>query len=82
MVKLSQQILHEEPRNQRAAVIPLQHEESFIEWLRNQGRLIPRGAEEDYDFVDEDEEELSAIINGDTFDYEEEEVAEDLDLEE
>ncbi|RUR86665.1 DUF3134 family protein [Chlorogloeopsis fritschii PCC 9212] len=81
MVKPSEPVLHEEPRNQRAAVIPLKHEESFLEWLRNRGRLISRGTEEYYDYDDEEEEELSSIMSNTTYDYEEQET-EELDLEE
>jgi len=54
--------LREEPRNQRAAVIPL------LDWLQANGRLISRDVHEP-DFSDE-EEEISEFLGGeDGIDY-------------
>jgi hypothetical protein len=47
--------LREEPRNQRAAVIPLKQETSLLDWLQSSGRLIARDVHEP-DFLDEEEE--------------------------
>ncbi|MDB9345601.1 DUF3134 domain-containing protein [Nodularia spumigena CS-586/05] len=38
--------LSEEPRNQRAPVIPLQPESSMMDWLQTQGRLVARNIQE------------------------------------
>ncbi|MBW4633466.1 MAG: DUF3134 domain-containing protein [Iphinoe sp. HA4291-MV1] len=53
--------LHEVPRNQRAAVIPLKQESSLLDWLQSSGRLIARDVHEP-DFV-EDEEEISEFLS-------------------
>ncbi len=55
--------LREEPRNQRAAVIPLKQESSLLDWLQANGRLIARDHLEP-DFQDE-EEEISEFLGGD-----------------
>ncbi|MFN6569952.1 hypothetical protein A6770_30835 [Nostoc minutum NIES-26] len=54
--------LREEPRNQRAAVIPLKQESSLLDWLQSNGRLIARDVHEP-DFSDE-EEEISEFLGG------------------
>ncbi|MBD2167208.1 DUF3134 domain-containing protein [Calothrix membranacea FACHB-236] len=54
--------LREEPRNQRAAVIPLKQETSLIDWLQSSGRIIARDVHEP-DFQDE-EEEISEFLGG------------------
>ncbi|BAZ48158.1 DUF3134 domain-containing protein [Nostoc sp. CENA67] len=54
--------LREEPRNQRAAVIPLKQETSLLDWLQTTGRLIARDVHEP-DFSDE-EEEISEFLGG------------------
>jgi hypothetical protein len=38
--------LTEEPRNQRARVIPLKQEFSMLDWLQMQGRLVARNVQE------------------------------------
>ncbi|MEA5515036.1 DUF3134 domain-containing protein [Nodularia sp. UHCC 0506] len=38
--------LSEEPRNQRAQVIPLKQESSMLDWLQFQGRLVARNVQE------------------------------------
>ncbi|MBD2358478.1 DUF3134 domain-containing protein [Tolypothrix sp. FACHB-123] len=54
--------LREEPRNQRAAVIPLKQETSLLDWLQASGRIIARDVHEP-DFL-EDEEEISEFLGG------------------
>jgi hypothetical protein len=55
--------LREEPRNQRAAVIPLKQESSLLDWLQSSGRLIARDVHEP-DFLD-DEEEIESLMGAD-----------------
>lgn len=55
--------LREEPRNQRAAVIPSKQETSLLDWLETSGRIIARNVHEP-DFSDE-EEEISEFLGGD-----------------
>lgn len=55
--------LREEPRNQRAAVIPLKQETSLLDWLETSGRVIARNVHEP-DFSDE-EAEISEFLGGD-----------------
>jgi Protein of unknown function (DUF3134) len=52
--------LREEPRNQRAAVIPLKQESSLLDWLQSNGRIIARDVHEP-DFSD-DEEEIADLM--------------------
>ncbi|MBE9053211.1 DUF3134 domain-containing protein [Nostocales cyanobacterium LEGE 11386] len=54
--------LSEEPRNQRAPVIPLKQESSMLDWLQSNGRLVARNVQE-ADFSDE-EEEISEFLSG------------------
>ncbi|BAY19206.1 hypothetical protein NIES2109_49770 [Nostoc sp. HK-01] len=55
--------LREEPRNQRAAVIPLKQESSLLDWLQSHGRLIARDVHEP-DFSEEENEEISDFLGG------------------
>jgi Protein of unknown function (DUF3134) len=55
--------LREEPRNQRAAVIPLKQESSLLDWLRSHGRLIARDVHES-DLSEEENEEISDFLGG------------------
>jgi len=55
--------LREEPRNQRAAVIPLKQEASLLDWLRSNNRLISRDVHEP-DFSQEENEEISDFLGG------------------
>jgi hypothetical protein len=81
MVKLRTHALREEPRYQKTMVIPLQHEESILEWLHNTGRLVSRGTEEFYYPDEEEAEELAeAIETNDLYDFDTEEEAEELGL--
>ncbi|MBE9037379.1 DUF3134 domain-containing protein [aff. Roholtiella sp. LEGE 12411] len=52
--------LREEPRNQRAAVIPLKQESSILDWLQSGDRLIVRDVHEP-NFLD-DEEEIESLM--------------------
>ncbi|MBD2386145.1 DUF3134 domain-containing protein [Cylindrospermum sp. FACHB-282] len=54
--------LREEPRNQRASVIPLKQETSLLNWLESSGRIIARNVHEP-DFSDQ-EEEISEFLGG------------------
>jgi hypothetical protein len=56
--------LREQPREQRANVIPLKHESSLLDWLQSSGRLISRDNVHEPDFSDE-EEEISGLIDPD-----------------
>jgi hypothetical protein len=56
--------LREEPRGQRAAVIPVRQESSILDWLENTGRLLarepidagyPSAEEEITEFISEDD---------------------------
>ncbi|MBD2729185.1 DUF3134 domain-containing protein [Nostoc sp. FACHB-892] len=53
--------LREEPRNQRADVIPLKQESSLLDWLQTNGRIIAREVHEP-DFQD-DEEEIDSLMS-------------------
>jgi len=59
--------LREEPRSQRAAVIPLKQESSILDWLEHTGRLIARDVQ-DPDFPDDSGEELNDLMANDNFD--------------
>ncbi|GAX35380.1 DUF3134 domain-containing protein [Nodularia sp. NIES-3585] len=53
--------LTEEPRNQRAPVIPLKPESSMLDWLQVQGRLVARNVQE-ADFSQQ-EAEISDLLS-------------------
>lgn len=59
--------LREEPRDQRAAVIPLKNESSLLDWLESSGRLIARDQQEP-DYLD-DEEEIAGLMDPDDMSY-------------
>jgi hypothetical protein len=71
--------LREEPRNQRASVIPHKQESSILDWLEGTGRLLARDSSE-LDYLD-NEEEISELMGSDdnSFDLDDDD---DLDLEE
>ncbi len=57
--------LREQPREQRASVIPLKHESSLLDWLQSSGRLISRDQQEQ-DFLDSaEEDDVSGLIESD-----------------
>lgn len=70
--------LREEPRNQRAAVIPLKQESSILDWLENTGRLLARD-NGDFDYLDDDGEELSDLMAGDDSSFDLDDDDDDLD---
>lgn len=55
--------LREEPRHQRARVIPQRQDTSILDWLEASGRLLARDSN-DFDYVD-DEEEINELMAGD-----------------
>ncbi|MBD1859778.1 DUF3134 domain-containing protein [Leptolyngbya sp. FACHB-402] len=72
--------LRQEPRTQRAAVIPMQQESSILDWLESTGRLLARD-NADFDYLD-DEEEINELMDGEgssAFDTDDDD--DDLDLE-
>ncbi|MFM5979651.1 MAG: DUF3134 domain-containing protein [Sphaerospermopsis kisseleviana] len=54
--------LNEQPRNQRATVIPLKQKSSMLDWLQSSGRLIARDFNEST--FSEHEEEISDFLAG------------------
>lgn len=56
--------LREQPRLQRASVIPLKQESSLLDWLQSSGRLIARDNHEP-DYQEGDEEEIESLMSGD-----------------
>ncbi|MEH2310666.1 MAG: DUF3134 domain-containing protein [Nostoc sp.] len=52
--------LREDPRNQRANVIPLKQKSSLLDWLQTNGRIITRDVHEP-DFQD-NEEEIDSLM--------------------
>lgn len=72
--------LREEPRNQRAAVIPLKQESSILDWLESSGRLLAR-ENTDFDFLDDEGEELSDLMAGEDNSFDLDDDDDDLDLE-
>ncbi|PSB23898.1 DUF3134 domain-containing protein [Stenomitos frigidus] len=73
--------LREEPRSQRAAVIPLKQEASILDWLENTGRLLARDNQE-VSYLEADGEELNALMAGEdnSFDIDDDDD-DDLELE-
>jgi hypothetical protein len=56
--------LREQPREQRASIIPLKHESSLLDWLQSSGRLISRDQQEP-DFSAAEEDDVSGLIESD-----------------
>jgi hypothetical protein len=56
--------LREQPREQRAGVIPLKDESSLLDWLYATGRLISRDQQEP-EFLDVDEEGVTDFLDSD-----------------
>jgi len=56
--------LREQPREQRAAVIPAKPESSLLDWLHSSGRLISRDTVQELEYLEE-EEEISGLIDSD-----------------
>jgi phosphopantothenoylcysteine synthetase/decarboxylase len=55
--------LRQEPREAPAAIIPMEHNDSILDWLENTGRLLARSSG-DFDYVD-DEEEINELMGSD-----------------
>ncbi len=55
--------LHQEPRSQRARVLPQRQSSSILGWLEQSGRLLAREST-DFDYGD-NEEEINALMAGD-----------------
>jgi hypothetical protein len=70
--------LREEPRNQPAAIIPMQRNASILDWLETSGRLLARQPA-DFDYVD-DEEEINELMGSDDASFDDDDD-DDLDLE-
>ncbi len=57
--------LREEPRNQRAAVIPLKQESSLLDWLQSSNRLIAREVQEaEFSSSEDDVDALMGVEDG------------------
>jgi hypothetical protein len=69
--------LREEPRAQRAAVIPARNESSLLDWLEASGRLIARDTQE-LEYLEE-EEEISELMSVEETTYDIEDEDEDLE---
>ncbi|WP_421656907.1 DUF3134 domain-containing protein [Leptothermofonsia sp. ETS-13] len=72
--------LREEPRNQRAAVIPLKQESSILDWLESSGRLLAREGNE-FDYLEEEGEDISDLMGGDDGSFDLDDDDDDLELE-
>ncbi|MDX2216353.1 MAG: DUF3134 domain-containing protein [Oculatellaceae cyanobacterium bins.114] len=74
--------LREEPRNQPARVIPPQRDASILDWLEGTGRLLARDTG-DFDYRD-DEEEINALMAGEdnSFEIDDDDDDEVLELDE
>jgi hypothetical protein len=73
--------LREQPRNQRAAVIPLKQESSLLDWLQSSGRLIARDIHEP-DYPDDEDPELADLVGVDDGGFDDIDDDDDLDLDE
>jgi hypothetical protein len=71
--------LRQEPREQRAAVIPSRNESSLLDWLEASGRLIGRDVQEP-EYLEE--EEINELISVEDVAYDIEDEDEDLDIQE
>ncbi len=58
--------LREQPLDQPAAVIPLKHESSILDWLESTGRLLARDEVHlEAGYLDEADEEISDLMGSD-----------------
>ena len=71
--------LREEPREQRAAVIPARNESSLLDWLYSSGRMVARDTQET---ERQEEEEISGLIDVDDVTYDIDDDDDLADLEE
>jgi hypothetical protein len=73
--------LRETPRNQPAAVIPLQRDASMLDWLESTGRLLDREVQEQQAALDGGEEEISEFLGGEESGFDDlDDDDDDLDL--
>ncbi|ERN41393.1 protein of unknown function (DUF3134) [Rubidibacter lacunae KORDI 51-2] len=70
--------LRQESRYEPAAVIPVQRDESLLDWLRSNNRLIARESVEESGFETEDEE-ISDLMDGDDREYTNASEEQDMD---
>jgi phosphopantothenoylcysteine synthetase/decarboxylase len=70
--------LREEPRKQRAVVLPQNKDSSILNWLETSGRLLARDSN-DFDYLD-DEEEINELMAGDDNSFDLDEDDDDLEL--
>jgi phosphopantothenoylcysteine synthetase/decarboxylase len=70
--------LREEPRDQRATVLPQKRNTSILDWLENSGRLLARESS-DFDYAD-DEEEINELMAGDDNSFDIDDDDDDVDL--
>ncbi len=73
--------LREEPRDQRAAVIPIQQESSILDWLEKSGRLLAREVQEVEVGTPEDVDDINQFISEDDNSFDLDDDNDDLDLE-
>lgn len=73
--------LREEPREQRAAVIPARNESSLLDWLYSSGRIIARDTQEP-ELREDEEEEISGLMDVDDVTYDIDDDDDLVDLEE
>jgi hypothetical protein len=74
--------LRQQPREQRAAVIPSKHESSLLDWLQSNGRLIARDNQDPAEFLlEEADQEISGLMDVEdvTYDIDDEDDVIDLD---
>ena len=64
--------LFEQPRSQPAAVIPNNQEYSLLDWLKTSGRLVARNSQETEYPRDEEDPEITGLIDT-------EEIADDFE---
>lgn len=75
--------LREAPREQRAAVIPSKHESSLLDWLESNGRLIARDTQEPVEYpLDEEDPEISGLMDVEDVTYDIDDDDDVVDLEE
>jgi Protein of unknown function (DUF3134) len=72
--------LREEPRSQKAAVIPVQQEASILDWLESTGRLLARDVQ-DPEVVAEEADDINEFISDDDSSFDLDDDDDELDLE-
>jgi phosphopantothenoylcysteine synthetase/decarboxylase len=72
--------LREQPRHQRATVIPQRQESSILDWLEQTGRLLPREPQDDQ--YANQEEEITELMGVEDHTYDDIEDDDEMDLDE